>query len=73
MKCHAHGGHAGNGAGLATAGNNGLIATGVHTGKVLLTKASKHPLLLFGIGLAIGIYIHKNRSEILSNESQSTK
>lgn len=73
MKCHAHGGHAGHGAGLPTAGKNGLIATGVHTGKTLLAYASKHPVLVFGIGLAIGIYIHKNRSEILSDADQSTK
>lgn len=63
MKCHAHGGH---GAGLSTAGKNGLIAT-------VLANASKHPVLIFGIGLTIGIYIHKNRSKILQEADQSTE
>jgi hypothetical protein len=73
MKCHAHGAHAGHGTGLPAAAKSGLIATGVHTGKTLLAKAGKHPVLLFGIGLAIGVYIHKNRKEILSEVNQSSK
>ena len=71
MKCHAHGDHASHSAGLTAAGKTGIIAAGLHTGKTLLAKASKHPLILFGVGLALGIYIHKKRTEILTKADES--
>ena len=70
MKCHAHGAHGA--ASLPAAGKTGIIAAGIHSGKTLLTTASKHPLVLFGLGLAVGVYIHKNRSQILSKADQTT-
>ncbi len=55
----------------------GVAATGVATGAVASagSKAGKsaikimftHPLVLFGLGFALGYYIHKNRKSIISN------
>lgn len=45
------------------------MSAGAHTGKKIMSKISKHPLLLVGIGAIAGFYAHKYRKEILSSVS----
>ena len=42
-------------------GQKGIVAKGVHIGKNLITGAARHPLLLFSLGAAAGIYLCKKR------------
>lgn len=45
----------------------GVAATTIiETGKGVLTTLSKHPLVMFGTGIAAGIFVHKYRKEIIS-------
>lgn len=37
------------------------------TGEKLMIKLSKHPLLVFGLGMLGGVLIYKNRKAILAN------
>ena len=52
--------HAGTAAGLAAAG-------GSTKGKGIMSIITKHPLLVFGVGLAVGYYAHKYRKEIIQS------
>ncbi|MDF9391461.1 MULTISPECIES: hypothetical protein [Methylococcus] len=46
----------------------GAAATaGTHTGRSLFKRIFTHPLVLFGLGMAAGYYIHKYRKEIIGS------
>jgi hypothetical protein len=46
----------------------GAAATaGTHTGRSLFKRVFTHPLVLFGLGMAAGYYIHKYRKEIIGS------
>lgn len=50
----------------------GTLATAtVSTGGKLMTKASKHPLLVFGLGMVAGFFVYKYRKEIISSASKT--
>lgn len=60
--------HAGMGAAAAA------TAATTHSGKGMLGALTRHPLLVFGLGMAVGYFAHKYRKEIiLSATSLSDK
>lgn len=48
----------------------GLITVGTQMGTTLIQRMSRHPVILFGIGVTAGIYSYKNRKEILQEARQ---
>jgi hypothetical protein len=44
-----------------------VMSAGAQTGKTIMSKITKHPLLLVGIGIVAGYYAHKYRKEIMSS------
>ncbi|OQK15983.1 hypothetical protein AU255_17280 [Methyloprofundus sedimenti] len=44
-----------------------VMSAGAQTGKTIMSKITKHPLLLVGIGMVGGYYVHKYRKEIISS------
>lgn len=44
-----------------------VMSAGAQSGKSLMSKLTKHPLLILGIGIAAGYYAHKYRKEIISS------
>lgn len=57
-----------NAAAVAKGAAVGAAATaGTHTGRSLLKRVFTHPLVLFGLGMAAGYYIHKYRKEIVGS------
>ena len=47
--------------------NGSIVASTVHTGSKLMGNIAKHPVLVFGLGLAAGWLVYKYRKEIISN------
>ena len=43
-----------------------VVYTGSSAGKSVIRKIFTHPLVLFGLGVAVGYYIHKYRKSIIS-------
>lgn len=43
----------------------GILTAGTQMGSALIQRMGKHPLLLFGMGVAAGVYTYKNRKEII--------
>ena len=43
----------------------GVLTAGTQLTAALILRLSKHPLILFGMGVTAGIYTYKNRKEIL--------
>ena len=53
--------------GVATGVATGAVATaGANAGKSVIRKIFTHPLVLLGLGVAAGYYIHKYRMSIIS-------
>ena len=50
----------------------GLLTAGTQVGSILIQRVAKHPVLLFTMGTATGLYAYKHRKEILS-EAQYLK
>jgi len=44
-----------------------VMSAGAQSGKTIMSKLTKHPLLILGIGIAAGYYAHKYRKEIISS------
>jgi hypothetical protein len=44
-----------------------VMSAGAQSGKSIMSKLTKHPLLILGIGIAAGYYAHKYRKEIISS------
>ena len=42
-----------------------IVSTGTYLSTQLFLRLVKNPLILFGTGLMAGMYIHKNREQIL--------
>lgn len=66
MSSHNHANHVAKGAVKA-----GAAVTKAGLGTRLLHSAAKHPVLVFGIGVLAGVYIYKNRQQILAEDMQS--
>ncbi|MGR9052932.1 MAG: hypothetical protein ACU84J_09825 [Gammaproteobacteria bacterium] len=48
----------------------GIVAIGTKIGAELILRFAKHPLLLFGMGIAGGVYLNKNRKDIAEAADQ---
>ncbi len=44
-----------------------IVSSTVHTGSRLMSNVAKHPVLVFGLGLAAGYLVYKYRKEIISS------
>jgi len=50
----------------------GTLATvTVNTGGKLMSKVSKHPALVFGLGMIAGYFVYKYRKDIIANASKT--
>jgi hypothetical protein len=50
----------------------GSLATAtVNTGGKLMSKAAKHPLLVFGLGMVAGYFVYKYRKDIIASASKT--
>ncbi|MDF1583122.1 MAG: hypothetical protein P1P78_07410 [Methyloprofundus sp.] len=49
-----------------------VMSAGAQTGKSIMSKIAKHPLLLVGIGMVAGYYAHKHRKDIIASVSSVT-
>ncbi|MDD4913766.1 MAG: hypothetical protein PHW13_01840 [Methylococcales bacterium] len=50
----------------------GTLATAtVSTGGKLMSKAAKHPVLVFGLGIVAGYLVYKYRKEIIASASKT--
>ena len=58
--------------GVATGVASGVVASaGSSAGKSVIKKIFTHPLVLFGLGVAVGYYIHKYRKSIISTTAEA--
>ena len=65
---HAHHG-GGNSMGKQIAAGS-VASAAVNTGGKLMNKISKHPVLIFGLGVVAGYLIYKYRKEIISSTTK---
>jgi hypothetical protein len=50
----------------------GTLATAtVTTGGKLMSKVSKHPILVFGLGMVAGYFVYRYRKEIIANATKT--
>lgn len=50
----------------------GTLATAtVNTGGKIMSKISKHPVLVFGLGMIAGYVVYKYRKEIIANATKT--
>jgi len=50
----------------------GTLATAtVTTGGKLMSKASKHPILVFGLGVVAGFFVYKYRKDIIAGATKT--
>lgn len=58
-----------------TAAATGAVATVASTGagKSLLGRFFSHPLVVFGLGVAVGYAIHKYRKEIIASATRAVE
>jgi len=49
-----------------------VMSAGAQTGKSIMSKITKHPLLLVGIGMIAGYYAHKHRKDLISSFNSAT-
>ena len=50
----------------------GLLTAGTQIGSALIQRMGRHPIILFGMGVTVGIYASKNRREILQEAHHFT-
>jgi len=48
----------------------GIITIGTQLGTAVIHRMAKHPVLLFGLGIAAGLYAQKNRKQIIAAGEQ---
>lgn len=66
MSSHNHANHVAGTAVKASAAGAAASTAGI--GTKLLHTAAKHPVLVFGIGILAGVYLYKNRQQIIESE-----
>lgn len=47
-----------------------MTSATVHSGKKLMSNITKHPVLVFGLGIAAGYLVYKYRKEIISSTTK---
>ena len=51
--------------------NGSIVSSTIHTGRRLMSNVAKHPVLVFGLGLAAGYLVYKYRKEIISGATRA--
>jgi len=51
----------------------GILTAGTQLTAALILRMSKHPLILFGMGVTAGVYTYKNHKEILQEAHHLTR
>jgi hypothetical protein len=46
------------------------VFTTLHTGEKIMNKLAKHPVLVFGLGIAAGYLVYKYRKDIISSATK---
>ena len=58
--------------GVATGVATGaVVSAGSSAGKSVIRKVFTHPLVLFGLGVAVGYYVYKYRKSIISASDEA--
>ena len=60
------------GGGMAAMGTAAVAAT-TYTGRSFMSILTKHPLVVFGLGVVAGYYAHKYRKEIILSATSVTE
>ena len=47
-----------------------IVSATVYSGKHLMTNITKHPLLIFGLGVVTGYMVYKYRKEIIASTTK---
>jgi hypothetical protein len=47
-----------------------MTSATIHSGKKLMGNIAKHPVLVFGLGVAAGYLVYKYRKEIISSTTK---
>ena len=55
------------------AATSAVATAGTQTGKSFLGKLVSHPLVIFGLGVAVGYAIHKYRKEIIESANRAVE
>ncbi len=48
-----------------------IVSSTVHTRSKLMSNVAKHPVLVFGLGVAAGYLVYKYRKEIISSTTKA--
>ena len=69
---HVHGGQAQHGASSMSKEivKGSMASATVYSGGKLMSKVTKHPVLVFGLGVVAGYFIYKYRKEIISSTTK---
>lgn len=71
MKGMQHSGHSHHGMGKQIM-KGSMASASVKSGGKLMSKLAKHPVLVFGLGVAAGYVVYKYRKEIVASVSKAT-
>ncbi len=73
---HIHGGHSHSKHATHSMGKQiikgSMASASVKSGGKLMSKLAKHPILVFGLGIAAGYVVYKYRKEIVSSVGKAT-
>ncbi|MDP3007978.1 MAG: hypothetical protein Q8N30_02775 [Methylococcales bacterium] len=47
-----------------------MTSATIHSGRKLMSNVAKHPVLVFGLGVAAGYLVYKYRKEIISSTTK---
>jgi hypothetical protein len=48
-----------------------MTSATIHSGRKLMSNIAKHPMLVFGLGVAAGYLVYKYRKEIISSTTKA--
>lgn len=70
---HMHGGQAKKMAGSMSKDivKGSMASATIHSGSKLMSKVTKHPVLVFGLGVVAGYLVYKYRKEIISGTTKA--
>jgi hypothetical protein len=51
--------------------NASIVSATVYSGKHLMSNITKHPVLVFGLGVVTGYMVYKYRKEIIANATKA--
>ena len=51
--------------------NASIVSATVYSGKHLMSNITKHPVLVFGLGVVTGYMVYKSRKEIIASTTKA--